>query len=190
MSKRSVTGPLIGFGLLALAAAAGAQSYFHYAAAGDSGAPPVADATPVPDAGRLDPWAALHADMMRIREQMDQMLANDFQDFHGMPGTGIVSGGGEVTLHEQGDNYVVKAEIPGVKESDVSVNLDGRLLSISAQTRASEQETGDNGQVISQESYVGAFQRAFTLPGPVSAVGMHSRFKDGVLTVTIPKATS
>jgi HSP20 family molecular chaperone IbpA len=42
--------------------------------------------------------------------------------------------------------------------------------------------------VTRQESSSSAFQQAFTLSGPVDASGMHSQYKDGVLTVTIPKA--
>jgi HSP20 family protein len=85
---------------------------------------------------------------------------------------------------------LVKADIPGAKESDISINLDGRLLSISAQTQTSEEQSSDNGQTIHEERYASSFQQAFTLPGPVQASGMHSQFQDGVLTVTIPKSTS
>jgi HSP20 family protein len=96
----------------------------------------------------------------------------------------------KITLQDEQDHYVVKAEIPGTKAESIDVGLDGRLLTISAENRNEQQQSNDQGQVTEEEDYVSDFERAFTLPGPVTASGMHSDYHDGVLTVTIPKATS
>ena len=190
MNTRALRRPLIALGLLALAGAVGAQSYYtrelaQRVAAQEPAVPPVTAAAPA--SGPWDPWSAIHADMMRMQAQMDRMFDSTYPDLR-TGGFNSPAGGGKVTLEAKGDDYVVKADIPGAKEGDINVNLDGRLLSISSQTRGNEQQTADNGQVVERGNYTSDFQEAFTLPGPVNASGMHSRFDDGVLTVTIPKA--
>lgn len=201
MNKHPFKQPLIAIGLLALVGAVGAETYYTHELAkrvaltdAESAQETISGAAN----GSWDPWTAMHADMMRMRSQMDQAFDsvfnttfNDtFKSFNGPSDMDAQTGVGKLTLNEQGDNYVVEANIPGAKEGDINVNLNGRLLSISSQTQASKKQTGDNNQVIRQENYASAFQQAFTLPGPVKASGMHTQFKDGVLTVTIPKAAS
>ena len=194
MDKHTFTRPLVTIGLLILVGAVGAQTYYTHELAkrvadNDSGNMP-SQSQLTPDNGDWDPWIAMHEQMMRMRMDMDHMFDHSFEDFHNQSGNGIMPSNGKVSLEEQGDNYVVKADIPGAKEKDIQVNLDGRLLSISSQTQGSEEQKADNGKVIREERYTSSFQRAFTLPTKVNAAGMHSQFKDGVLTVTIPKATS
>ena len=96
----------------------------------------------------------------------------------------------KVTLQDEKDQYVVTADIPGTKAESIDVGLSGQLLTISAQTLNKQQQSNDKGQVIKEESYLSGFEQALTLPGPVTASGMHSDYHDGVLTVTIPKVTS
>jgi HSP20 family protein len=191
MDKQAFKQPLIAVGLLALVGAVGAQAYYTHELAHRVAATDTEDPTatmPAPIAAQWDPWTTLHADMMRMQERMDRMFDSGFQNIYAMPHVMPQSAGSTVTLEDQDGNYVVKADIPGVKEGDIAVKLDGRLLSISSQTEGQEKQTADNGQVTRQESYSSSFQQAFTLPGPIDASGMHSRYKDGVLTVTIPKA--
>jgi HSP20 family protein len=96
----------------------------------------------------------------------------------------------QVTLKDQGDNYLVKVNIPGVNENNIDINLNGRLLSLSSQTQGTEQLTSDQGKVTQKDQYVSTYQQAFTLPGPVKASGMKTQFQNNSLTITIPKATS
>lgn len=191
MNKQAFKQPLIAVGLLVVVGAVGAQTYYTHelaqrVAATETEAP--AASMPAPATSRSDPWMAMHADMMRLQEWMDRMFDSGFQSVFTTPDVAFQPVGGKVTLDDLDGSYVVKADIPGAKESDIAVNLDGRLLSISSQAQGQEKQTADNGQVTSQESYASSFQQAFTLPGPVNASGMHSQYQDGVLTVTIPKA--
>jgi HSP20 family molecular chaperone IbpA len=192
MNKPMLKRTLIAVGVLAVIGTVGAQAYYSHELAERVAAQKSiiqSGTTIVPGGEWSDPWTAMRTEMMRMQEQMDQMYNATFRDFHPTGGAGQKANV-QVTLEEQGNDYVVKANIPGAKESDIDVNLDGRLLSISSQSQGREKQTGDNGQVIRHESYASSFQQAFTLPGPVNATGMQSHFKDGVLTVTIPKATS
>lgn len=146
--------------------------------------------TAPPTADRLqDPWAQVDAEMQRIRAEMNQVFNSAFGR---MPVMELDSfpAADQLTLEEQGDNYVVKAQIPGAKVDDIDVNLDGRLVSISSETRSDQKQTADDGKLIEQQVYASSFERALTLPGPVKATGMKTQFDNGVLTITIPKATS
>lgn len=191
MNRRLLTRTLIAVGVLAVVGTAGAQAYYTHQLAERVAA---RDAAPwgeitAPAAHPMDPWAAMDTDIRHMQAQMDRMLNAAFRD---VPAAGWVGqpGDAKVTLNDKGDDYVVKAVIPGAKKSDINVNLDGRLLSISSQSQGAEKQKADNGRVIRQEDYASSFQQAFTLPGPVNAAGMKTQFEDGKLTVTIPKATS
>ncbi|MGD8590269.1 MAG: Hsp20/alpha crystallin family protein, partial [Chromatiales bacterium] len=184
----------ITIGLLVLVGAVGAQTYYTHELAkrvsGDDTGNVPEQSQVTPHNGNSDPWTVMQQEMLRMRTEMNKMFDHSFQDFHDLSPQGIMPGNANVSLEDQGNNYVVKADIPGAKENDIQVNLDGRLLSISAQTQGSQEQKTDNGKVIREENYASSFQRAFTLPTAVNAAGMHSQFHDGVLTVTIPKATS
>jgi HSP20 family molecular chaperone IbpA len=199
MMKPELKKTLIGAGMIALVGAVGAQTYYAHQLSvrlADQEAKtaglmiPVDDRTAqIADRGQWDPWATMHADMMQMQAQMNQALGGGIGGSPGMAPDSSWPGVGNVTLDEQGNNYVVKAAIPGLKDGDLNVNVDGQVLSIAGDTHGQEQQSADNGQITSQERYSSTFQRAFTLPGPVDSTKMHSQYQDGVLTVTIPKAT-
>ena len=130
---------------------------------------------------------AMTAQMARIQTQMDKMFNSAFQNPGGMD---FVDGQGpdQVSLNTKGKDYVVTAKIPGAKKGDINVRLSGRLLTLSSKEEGSNSETANNGQLTQQDQYASSFQQAFTLPGPVNAAEMKSKFKNGVLTLTIPKA--
>lgn len=192
MNKKILKPTLIAIGFLGVIGAVGAQAYYAHELAGRIAAreaAPVLQATAVPDPQSGDPWAALHADMMRMQAQMDRAFNGAFGDFPAA-GLGSRDADARITVEERGNDYVVKANIPGASENDINVKLDGRLLSIASQIQGERQQTDDQGKEVRHESYAGSFQQAFTLPGPVNASGMHTQFQDGVLTVTIPKIVS
>ena len=86
---------------------------------------------------------------------------------------------------ETKDAYVLEADMPGVKEEELDVSLNGNLLTISGKRDADHHEDGDAYFVI-ERSY-GSFARSFTMPESVDAAGVTAHLKNGVLTVRIPK---
>lgn len=195
MKKHVLRNTLIVAGLLGAIGVAGAAAHEALEQKDNAAAPDIQvqpqQQTPQDAWMPQDPWASMHADMMRMQAQIDQMFNSTFKDLRVDPyGYPDQQAGARVTLQDKGGNYVVKAKVPGASKDDINVNLNGRLLSISSRTGSREQDKSDNGQVIQQQSFASSFQEAFTLPGPVNAAGMHSQFKDGVLTLTIPKVTS
>jgi len=199
MKRRVLRNSLIAVGLLGVIGMVGAEAHDALQqkdnAAAQAQAPDQSvqqpPTTPQGAWAPQDPWVSMHEEMMRMQAQMDQMFNSTVRDLRANPyGYPDQQAGARVTLQDEGGNYVVKATVPGASENDINVNLNGRLLSISSNTNGGEQDKSDNGQVIQQESFASSFQEAFTLPGPVNAAKMQTQFKDGVLTLTIPKATS
>lgn len=88
-------------------------------------------------------------------------------------------------VREDKDNFIIRAELPGLKREDIEVSLQDGALVISGERTVEKVEEGV--EVHRQERYYGKFQRALTLPEPVAADKVKADYKDGVLTVTLPK---
>ena len=88
-------------------------------------------------------------------------------------------------LYEDKENFVLKVELPGLNKEDVSVSIEDGCLTISGE-RKSETKREDT-EVHHTERYYGRFQRTVTLPTAVAADKVKAAYKDGVLTVTLPK---
>jgi HSP20 family protein len=88
-------------------------------------------------------------------------------------------------LHEDKDNFVVKAELPGLKKEDIEISLHDGCLSISGERK--NEEKFENAEVHRAERFVGRFQRTLALPAPVAVDKVKAQYKDGVLTITLPK---
>jgi HSP20 family protein len=89
-------------------------------------------------------------------------------------------------VHEDKDNVYVKAELPGMKKEDIELSLHDGCLSISGERKS---ETSHEGaEVYRAERFFGRFQRTVTLPTLVANDKVKAQYKDGVLTVTLPKA--
>jgi HSP20 family protein len=86
---------------------------------------------------------------------------------------------------EDKDNFVIRAELPGLKREDIEVSLHDGALIISGERKFEKKEEGV--EVHRQERFHGKFQRALTLPEPVAADKVKADYRDGVLTVTLPK---
>jgi len=81
------------------------------------------------------------------------------------------------------------AELPGVKEADIEVSLVGDQLSIKGEKRSEHDEKKDmEGRTLHRmERAYGAFQRTLTLPYQVDPAQVSAQFRDGVLTISVPK---
>jgi len=118
-------------------------------------------------------------------------LADTFDDWFNrfvrprMPGTGTPL---EISIDvtQDANSYSVKADIPGVKKEDISVSIDGNVVTIGAEVkRESEEKKGET--VLREERYVGQMQRSFSLPTEVDQGKAEAKYADGVLRLTLPK---
>ncbi len=90
-----------------------------------------------------------------------------------------------IDVVEKDDKFVVKVELPGVKEEDVDVSVSGDMLTISGEKKE-EKEEKKKGYYYSESSY-GSFSRSVTVPSTVDAGKIEANFEQGVLEITLPK---
>jgi len=88
-------------------------------------------------------------------------------------------------IFEKGDKFVVKAEIPGMKEDDIHVSVEGDMLTIRGEKKT-ESEVKEEDYYRSERSY-GSFFRSVALPSTVDAGKIEADYEDGVLEVTLSK---
>jgi HSP20 family protein len=89
-------------------------------------------------------------------------------------------------IYETKDGYTIKADLPGMKKDDVKISYTDGQLSISGE-RVQEQETKDAKCHRVERTY-GKLYRSFNLPNEIKEDKIKAEFKDGQLTITIPKA--
>ena len=91
-----------------------------------------------------------------------------------------------VDVEEKDNSYLIKADLPGVAKEDIEVKLENGVLSIRGEKKT-ETETGEGTKKHRKERFHGTFARSFTLPEAVKADEVDASYKDGVLSLVIPK---
>ncbi len=130
-------------------------------------------------------WEPL-SELMSLREAMDRLFEESFV----RPRTALMpffgAGGLALDMYETEEALVVTADVPGIKAEDLDISITGDVLTIKGETRMEQEVKRENYH--RQERRYGAFSRSVALPTPVNADQAEAKFKDGVLTLTIPKA--
>lgn len=93
-------------------------------------------------------------------------------------------------VHETDTDYIVEAEVPGIKRDEISIDLSDneRTLSISGRQEAVKETKDDDKKTVwFRERLVGQFKRSFYFDEPVIGEQVKAELKDGVLKVTVPK---
>ncbi|MEA2211056.1 MAG: hypothetical protein QOF83_1004 [Solirubrobacteraceae bacterium] len=122
-----------------------------------------------------------------IQNEMNRL----FNTFFDTPNAAQANGGTQrrwipaMDLVESEGEFVLRADLPGLTESDVNIELEDNILSISGERKADE-EFGKDGYYRFERSY-GAFRRSLTLPEGVDPEGVKASFSHGVLEVRVPK---
>ena len=91
-----------------------------------------------------------------------------------------------VDVTENKESYVIKAELPGVNKENVKITLHDGVLTLKGEKKQEKEEKDTNYHRV-ERSY-GSFERSFTLPTGVRSEKIDASFKDGVLSITLPKA--
>jgi len=132
-------------------------------------------------------WDPLN-DLVSLREAMNNLLEESFV----RPRQGGVPAGGPAGLaldvKETPEAFVVTASVPGVGPDDVEMTVLGDTLRIRGERREESENQAEQGRWLIRERRYGAFERTVTLPTTVKSDAAEAEFKDGVLTVTLPKA--
>lgn len=123
-------------------------------------------------------------------EDLERMLERMTEQFEDLPTAGRgLSGSPAVDVEDHPDEYVVTADLPGFEKDDVDVRLTDQTLRISGERETAEEES-EPGQYVRRERTEESVSRAITLQEDVDEEGVSARFKNGVLTVTLPKRFS
>jgi HSP20 family protein len=88
-------------------------------------------------------------------------------------------------VSEADDHFVVKADLPGIDAQSLDIGLAGNVLTISGEKKEEREEKNERFHAV--ERRFGSFSRSFMLPSDVKEEGIDANYKDGVLTVSIPK---
>ena len=91
-----------------------------------------------------------------------------------------------VDVSETETEVLVTAELPGMKQQDVKVDIHNNVLTISGEKKREEEIKGQGFHA--KERQYGSFHRSFRLPAEVEAGKAHAKYRDGVLKVALPKA--
>ena len=95
----------------------------------------------------------------------------------------------KIDVKEDDKGYTVKADIPGVKKEDIQIDVENDEVTLRAETKKEKEEKKDEKVVYSERSY-GLVSRSFTLPTDVDAKDAIAEYKDGVLTLALPKKSN
>ena len=134
----------------------------------------------------LIPWQPFRA-MEEMERRFDEMFGRGF----------LPSGWRRLPLEERAwapaldvfekdDKFVVKAELPGMKEKDIDVSVMGNMLVIRGEKK-SETEVKEEDYYCCEHSY-GNFYRSISLPSTVDATKIEANYEDGILAISLPKA--
>jgi HSP20 family protein len=128
-------------------------------------------------------------ELQSLQQEMNRLFGTFFDS---STGAGGVAAGASarrwipaMDLVETQDHFVLRADLPGVEESDVKVELEDSVLTVSGERRAEHESNGEGYYRIERAS--GAFARSLTLPEGVDADGIQASFRQGVLEVRISK---
>lgn len=157
----------------------------------------MADKTTPVDVKKTAPAAAAGRSLSPLRERWDHLFDDFFADFPRLSGLRRpfdieplrrLSGGDlmpAVDIKEKDQAYLISAELPGMEDKDVTVEVQDDLLTLHGEKRA-EREEEDKGYHLTERSY-GSFTRSFRLPPDADAAQASASFTKGVLSITVPK---
>ena len=89
-------------------------------------------------------------------------------------------------IRDEGEHYLLEADLPGFKKEDISVNIEGDTLTIRAERTESTDEKDSKGNYIKRERSYGSFSRSFDMTG-IRTEDVSAAYENGVLKLTLPK---
>lgn len=118
-------------------------------------------------------------------ERKSYDLFNAFHDFENDFFTGTALKGFKTDLRDEGDKYVMEAELPGFEKEDISLDITGNTLTLCAQHNDEKQDK-ENSNYIYRERTYGSYQRSFDISA-IEADKIEAEYKNGILYLTLPK---
>ena len=128
-------------------------------------------------------------EMMPYAFNHNQSLLDSFADFEKnfFGELGRSASSFSTDIRDNGNEYVLEAELPGYNKEDIQVEVQNGQLMISAKHEEKQEEKDEkSGQYIRRERRYGSFQRSFSLDG-IDPDGIEGSYQDGVLKLVLPK---
>jgi HSP20 family protein len=117
---------------------------------------------------------------------MNKMFDNFFRGDIMEEESALMSWTPAVDIAEHDNEYLVRVELPGVNKDDVKITIESNILTVRGEKKQEKETKKENFHRV-ERSY-GSFQRSFTLPTTVTNEKIDASYKDGVLSITLPKA--
>jgi HSP20 family protein len=136
-------------------------------------------------APELTPWSAADR-WSNLRDELNSFFELPF--WSGFARTGQLFSGWSpaLDLYQSNDNVVAVVELPGMRKEDIEISLHDGTLTVSGERKLESTSNGEKAE--RSERYVGRFRRSVALPTRVDAGKVSATYRDGILTVTLPKA--
>ena len=132
----------------------------------------------------LTPWSSFGR-LSDLRAEIDRLFESPLNELTRT--ANLLSGWTPaLDVFEDKDNFVVKAELPGMKKEDIDVRVENNILTIRGKKERKD-EVKEDGYFRTERVY-GAFSRSFSLPTTVEVSKIAAEYRDGVLTLRLPKA--
>lgn len=133
------------------------------------------------------PYRANHNIARRENRGYFEDFANDFfRPFFGDFGMMADQRLMKVDVKDEGDRFVLEADMPGMKKDDLKVEVNDGVLTIAANYDENTEQKDDQTKYVYRERRCGSMRRSFNVEG-IQEEGITAAFKDGVLTLTLPK---
>lgn len=91
-------------------------------------------------------------------------------------------------IRDEGENYILEADLPGFKKEDIHVDLDGERLTVTAERHSDYEQKDKKGNYIRCERSYGTYARSFDTTG-IDTANIKASYQDGILKLTLPKKT-
>lgn len=124
----------------------------------------------------------IFSDLTGMQQEMNRLFDDFFGEGRGDEGSWLPA----VDVSETDNEMIIRAELPGMAQEDIELNLQENVLTLKGDKKKEEKEEQENFHRV-ERSY-GSFSRTLTLPADVKAEQIQASFKDGVLLITLPKA--
>jgi HSP20 family protein len=118
-----------------------------------------------------------------LHDQFDRLFNETFRN--PSEETALTAWAPSVDIYETPNELVVKADLPEVSEKDIDVRVENNLLTIRGERKFEKSVSEEN--FLRVERTYGAFSRSFSLPNTVNPEAIGAEYKNGVLTITLPK---
>ena len=138
----------------------------------------------------IDPWSPFE-EMQQMHDEMNKMFGRSFSRFSRTQNFDQFFSNStyepRIDMEDERDHYLITVDVPGAEESTINVSIEDGQLRLSGNTAREKKEEDSAGSMVHRERFFGSFERTILLPDDVDEAGVKQEYKDGVLSIRLPK---